>query len=89
MANGNETILYPPPKKIEKGTTGGQLSRGFDLNFGRDEMTSGGAEEHRVDVLKGESEEHGTGSRRLYSTLMDSIMVLPLMPVGALVWRVC
>ncbi|MDP6318854.1 MAG: aspartate--tRNA(Asn) ligase [Candidatus Thalassarchaeaceae archaeon] len=36
----------------EKGTTGGQLSRGFDLNYGRDEMTSGGQREHRVDVLE-------------------------------------
>ena len=31
--------------------TGGQLSRGFDLNYGRDEMTSGGQREHRSDVL--------------------------------------
>ncbi len=36
----------------EKGATGGQLSRGFDLNYGRDEMTSGGQREHRVDVLE-------------------------------------
>ena len=36
----------------EKGSTGGQLSRGFDLNYGRDEMTSGGQREHRVDVLE-------------------------------------
>ena len=36
----------------EKGVTGGQLSRGFDLNYGRDEMTSGGQREHRVDVLE-------------------------------------
>lgn len=35
----------------EKSPSGGQLSRGFDLNFGRDEMTSGGQREHRVDVL--------------------------------------
>jgi nondiscriminating aspartyl-tRNA synthetase len=35
----------------EKGPNGGQLSRGFDLNYGRDEMTSGGQREHRVDVL--------------------------------------
>ena len=35
----------------ENGSTGQQLSRGFDLNFGRDEMTSGGQREHRIDVL--------------------------------------
>ena len=35
----------------ELGSTGDQLSRGFDLNFGRDEMTSGGQREHRIDVL--------------------------------------
>lgn len=33
-------------------TTGAPLSRGFDLNFGRDEMTSGGQREHRIDVLR-------------------------------------
>ena len=35
----------------EIGSTGKQLSRGFDLNFGRDELTSGGQREHRMDVL--------------------------------------
>jgi len=35
----------------EKSDSGGQISRGFDLNYGRDEMTSGGQREHRVDVL--------------------------------------
>ena len=35
----------------EDGSTGAQLSRGFDLNFGRDELTSGGQREHRMDVL--------------------------------------
>ena len=35
----------------EDGSTGDQLSRGFDLNFGRDELTSGGQREHRMDVL--------------------------------------
>ena len=35
----------------ELGSTREQLSRGFDLNFGRDEMTSGGQREHRIDVL--------------------------------------
>ena len=35
----------------ENGSTGDQLSRGFDLNFGRDELTSGGQREHRMDVL--------------------------------------
>ena len=35
----------------EIGSTGRQLSRGFDLNFGRDELTSGGQREHRIDVL--------------------------------------
>ena len=44
--------FYIHHKEEERGTTGGQLSRGFDLNFGRDEMTSGGAREHRVDVLE-------------------------------------
>jgi aspartyl-tRNA synthetase len=38
--------------KGEEGMTGEQLSRGFDLNYGRDEMTSGGQREHRVDVLE-------------------------------------
>mgnify|MGYP003312323054 CR=1 FL=1 len=36
----------------ENGATGEQLSRGFDLNYGRDEMTSGGQREHNVDVLE-------------------------------------
>ena len=36
----------------EVGSTGEQLSRGFDLNYGRDEMTSGGQREHNVDVLE-------------------------------------
>jgi len=36
----------------ENGATGEQLSRGFDLNYGRDEMTSGGQREHRVEVLE-------------------------------------
>ena len=36
----------------EIGSTGEQLSRGFDLNYGRDEMTSGGQREHNVDVLE-------------------------------------
>ena len=44
--------FYIHHKEEEKGTTGGQLSRGFDLYFGRDEMTSGGAREHRGDVLE-------------------------------------
>ena len=38
-------------EKSEVSSTGGQLSRGFDLNYGRDEMTSGGQREHRADVL--------------------------------------
>ena len=38
--------------ETEKGSTGGQLSRGFDLNYGRDEMTSGGQREHRFEVLE-------------------------------------
>ena len=37
--------------KNETSESGGQLSRGFDLNYGRDEMTSGGQREHRADVL--------------------------------------
>ena len=44
--------FYIHHKKEEKGISGGQLSRGFDLNYGRDEMTSGGQREHRVDVLE-------------------------------------
>jgi aspartyl-tRNA synthetase len=36
----------------ETGATGEQLSRGFDLNYGRDEMTSGGQREHNVEVLE-------------------------------------
>ncbi len=44
--------FYIYHNEAEKGTTGGQLSRGFDLNYGRDEMTSGGQREHRVDVLE-------------------------------------
>jgi len=36
----------------ETGASGEQLSRGFDLNYGRDEMTSGGQREHRVEVLE-------------------------------------
>jgi len=35
----------------EKGPGGGQLSRGFDLNYGRDEMCSGGQREHRTEIL--------------------------------------
>ena len=38
--------------KSETSQSGGQLSRGFDLNYGRDEMTSGGQREHRTEVLK-------------------------------------
>ena len=37
--------------KAETAADGGQLSRGFDLNYGRDEMCSGGQREHRADVL--------------------------------------
>ena len=44
--------FYIHHKAEEKGSSGGQLSRGFDLNYGRDEMTSGGAREHRVEVLE-------------------------------------
>ncbi|MFL2977231.1 MAG: amino acid--tRNA ligase-related protein [Candidatus Thalassarchaeaceae archaeon] len=44
--------FYIYHNKDEKGTTGEQLSRGFDLNYGRDEMTSGGQREHRVDFLE-------------------------------------
>lgn len=44
--------FYIHHKEGEEGTSGGQLSRGFDLNYGRDEMTSGGAREHRVDILE-------------------------------------
>ena len=51
--------FYIHHKEDEKGSSGGQLSRGFDLNFGRDEMTSGGAREHRVDVLEDNLREMG------------------------------
>jgi len=44
--------FYIHHKEGEEGASGGQLSRGFDLNYGRDEMTSGGAREHRVDILE-------------------------------------
>ena len=44
--------FYIHHKEGEKSETGGQLSRGFDLNYGRDEMTSGGQREHRVEVLE-------------------------------------
>ena len=44
--------FYIHHKENEKSSTGGQLSRGFDLNYGRDEMTSGGQREHRVEVLE-------------------------------------
>lgn len=43
----------------EKSPSGGQLSRGFDLNYGRDEMTSGGQREHRVNVLISNLEKMG------------------------------
>ena len=44
--------FYIHHKEGEEGSSGGQLCRGFDLNYGRDEMTSGGQREHRVDVLE-------------------------------------
>ncbi len=44
--------FYIHHDESEKAAGGGQLSRGFDLNFGRDEMTSGGQREHRVEVLE-------------------------------------
>ena len=44
--------FYIHHNEEERGSSGGQLSRGFDLNYGRDEMTSGGQREHRVDVLE-------------------------------------
>ena len=44
--------FYIHHKEEEKGLSGGQLSRGFHLTYGRDEMTSGGQREHRVDVLE-------------------------------------
>jgi len=43
--------FYIYHEKDETAPSGGQLSRGFDLNYGRDEMTSGGQREHRADVL--------------------------------------
>ena len=44
--------FYIHHKEGEMGSTGSQLSRGFDLNYGRDEMTSGGQREHRVEILE-------------------------------------
>lgn len=44
--------FYIHHKEQEKSADGGQLSRGFDLNYGRDEMTSGGQREHRFEVLE-------------------------------------
>lgn len=44
--------FYIHHKENEKSASGGQLSRGFDLNYGRDEMTSGGQREHRVEILE-------------------------------------
>jgi len=44
--------FYIHHKEGELGSSGGQLSRGFDLNYGRDEMTSGGQREHRFEVLE-------------------------------------
>ncbi len=44
--------FYIYHNESEKGAEGGQLSRGFDFNYGRDEMTSGGQREHRVEVLE-------------------------------------
>ncbi len=44
--------FYIMHDEAEKTAGGGQLSRGFDLNYGRDEMTSGGQREHRVEVLE-------------------------------------
>jgi len=43
----------------ELGSGGGQLSRGFDLMYGRDEMTSGGQREHRVEILENNLIEMG------------------------------
>ena len=51
--------FYIHHKEGEEGSSGGQLSRGFDLNFGRDEMTSGGAREHRVEALEQNLREVG------------------------------
>ena len=51
LANVDETILHSSCTG-ELGSTGEQLSRGFDLNYGRDEMTSGGQREHNADVLE-------------------------------------
>jgi nondiscriminating aspartyl-tRNA synthetase len=48
----NMKPFYIHHKESEKSKSGGQLSRGFDLNYGRDEMTSGGQREHRVEILE-------------------------------------
>ena len=81
--------FYIHHKEDEKGATGEQLSRGFDLNFGRDEMTSGGAREHRVDVLEENLRDMGLRSAD-FTFYTDGFRYgAPLMQVGALVWRDC
>jgi len=43
-------IHHDPSQNIGEGR--GVISSGFDLMFGRDEMTSGGQREHQIEVLK-------------------------------------
>ncbi len=51
MADGDEAILHPPQGGGDR-LDRRPAQRGLRLNYGRDEMTSGGAREHRVDVLE-------------------------------------
>ena len=50
----------------ENGVTGEQLSRRFDLNYGRDEMTSGGQREHNVDILEENLRSKGLNPRGIF-----------------------
>ena len=68
----------------EKGSTGGQLSRGFDLNYGRNEMTSGGQREHRVEVLEQNLRDMIWTPLISHSIPMDSATAPPIMRVGDL-----
>ena len=67
------------------GSTGEQLSRGFDLNYGRDEMTSGGQREHNVDVLEQNLRNMELDPQISHSTQMDSATEHHLTLVGD--WR--
>ena len=86
VANVDEAILHPPQG-------GGDWSdraaaqQGFDLNYGRDEMTSGGQREHRVEVLEQNLRNMDLDPEVSPSTQMVSDMVRRRMRVGALELR--